>query len=167
VTVQWQIRPLEQADSREYRARRLEALRAHPEAFGKAFEEELAEAASPPVPDPPGITLGGFIDGRLAGSATMIVSPRIKQRHKGHVVAVYVTPECRRMGLARVLLDALIGHARACGLITLTLAVTAGNDAARRLYLGAGFRPYGVEPSSLRVGDALLDEELMVLALSG
>jgi ribosomal protein S18 acetylase RimI-like enzyme len=47
----------------------------------------------------------------------------------------------------------------------LTLSVTVGNTAARRLYIRAGFTVYGVEPLSLRVGADLLDEELMVLRL--
>jgi ribosomal protein S18 acetylase RimI-like enzyme len=114
----------------------------------------------------PNVTLGGFIDGTLAGSIGLIVSPRLKQRHKGHVVAVYVVPSWRRTGLARALLDRLIAEARGSGLIQLTLSVTLGNEAARRLYIAAGFSVCGVEPLSLRVGSDLLDEELMVLRLA-
>ncbi len=95
-----------------------------------------------------------------------MVSWRIKQRHKGHLSAVYVVPEWRGTGLARALLDAAIGQARAANLSTITLTVTAGNEAARRLYLRAGFRSYGVEPRGLRIGTDLLDEELMVLLLA-
>ena len=114
----------------------------------------------------PNVTLGGFIDGTLAGSIGLIVSPRLKQRHKGHVVAVYVVASWRRTGLARALLDRLIAEARGSGLIQLTLSVTLGNEAARRLYIAAGFSVCGVEPLSLRVGSDLLDEELMVLRLA-
>ena len=102
---------------------------------------------------------------RLVGTACLAVSRLIKQRHKGHVLAVYVTPEWRGTGLSRGLLNDLVGHARATGLITLTLSVTVGNEPARNLYLRAGFRIYGVEPRSLRIGTVLLDEELMALAL--
>src|SRR4051812_15819907 len=113
----------------------------------------------------PSLTLGGFAQHQMVGTAGMVVSPRIKQRHKGHIVGVYVTPAWRGTGLARALTGGLIAHARALGLAVLTLSVTAGNEAARRLYLAAGFTVYGIEPRSLKIGEALLDEELMALLL--
>ncbi|WP_428491363.1 N-acetyltransferase family protein [Rhodopila sp.] len=144
---------------------RLEALRRHPSAFGVAFEEEQADDPGRLIGEPPSVTLGGFGGGVLVGSASMVVSQRVKQRHKGHVVAFYVAPAWRRAGLARALLDALVEQARAQGLVLLTLSVTLGNAAARGLYSGAGFSAYGVEPMSLRVGDEFVDAELMALRL--
>lgn len=114
---------------------------------------------------PPGVTLGGFIGQRLVGMAALSVSPRVKQRHKGHLSAIYVAPDGRGTGLARDLLDTVIEHARRAGLLSLTLSVTVGNAAAHQLYARAGFRTYGTEPGSLRVDGALLDEEMMVLDL--
>ncbi|MDR3533274.1 MAG: GNAT family N-acetyltransferase [Rhodopila sp.] len=149
-----------------YRPLRLAALRDHPAAFGSSFEEEQDSHMSWLIGDPPNITLGGFAEGALIGTAGLVVSPRIKQRHKGHIVGVYVAPRWRRTGLARALMDRLIAAARSNGLIVLTLSVTVGNEAARQLYLKAGFTVYGVEPCSLRVGTDLLDEELMALRVS-
>lgn len=113
----------------------------------------------------PNVTLGGFVQGALVGTAGLVVSPKLKQRHKGHVVGVYVAPHWRQKGLARALLDHLIHEAHTSGLILLTLSVTAGNTAARLLYLRAGFKVYGVEPLSLRIEADFLDEELMALRL--
>lgn len=161
---------------------RLRALRGHPEAFGASYEEELGDpdGMARLIAEPPGAMLGGFvprgpvpggavpsgaIPGGLAGTIGLTVSPRAKLRHKGHVSAVYVAPEWRGTGLARALLDQTILHARAAGLLGLTLSVTVGNEAARRLYLRAGFRTCGVEPGSLRIGGGLFDEELMVMRL--
>lgn len=93
------------------------------------------------------------------------MSPKLKQRHKGHVVGVYVVPYWRRTGLARALVDRLITEACANGLLSLTLSVTVGNDAARQLYRNAGFVPYGTEPGGLMIGSKLVDEELMALTL--
>jgi ribosomal protein S18 acetylase RimI-like enzyme len=76
---------------------------------------------------------------------------------------VYVAASWRRSGLGRALLERLIQEARADGLVLLTLSVTVGNADARRLYLRAGFAVYGVEPLSLYVDGAFLDEELMAL----
>jgi ribosomal protein S18 acetylase RimI-like enzyme len=165
----WRIRRLTQSDLPDYRPLRLTALRDHPEAFGSSFEEEQCDTPethmSRLIARPPGATLGAFVTERLVGTACVMVSPRIKQRHKGHVLAVYVAPEWRGTGLARGLLDDVIGHAREAGLLALTLSVTIGNEPARRLYLRAGFRTYGIEPRSLRIGGELHDEELMALAL--
>ncbi|MFL5286157.1 MAG: GNAT family N-acetyltransferase [Rhodopila sp.] len=161
----WLIRPLRQEDLPLYRPLRMQALRDHPEAFGAAYEDEGTTDMSRMIGQRPGATFGGFAQHQLVGTAGLVVSPRIKQRHKGHIVGIYVAPAWRGTGLARALTGALIAHARAQGLAVLTLAVTVGNEAARRLYLGAGFTVYGVEPRSLRIGDALLDEELMALLL--
>ena len=156
---------LRQDDLALFRPLRLEALRRHPSAFGVAFEEERDGNLGRLIGAGQAVTLGGFVGGALVGSAGMVVPERVKQRHKGHVVGVYVDPAWRRAGLARALLDGLIEQARARGLVLLTLSVTVGNAAARGLYSGAGFLVYGVEPISLRVGDDFLDEELMALRL--
>jgi hypothetical protein len=37
------------------------------------------------IGDPPNVTLGGFVDGALVGTAALVVAPKLKQRHKSHV----------------------------------------------------------------------------------
>lgn len=162
----WLIRPLTQDDLPLYRPVRLEALRLHPEAFAASFEEEQDNDQSRMIGDHPSLTLGGFVQDRLVATAGYVVSPRIKQRHRGHVVAVYVAVQARGSGLAPALLNRLIQEARATGLLVLTLSVTVGNIAARQLYLRAGFTVYGTEPAGLRIGTQLFDEELMALRLN-
>jgi ribosomal protein S18 acetylase RimI-like enzyme len=161
----WMIRALNQDDLPLYRPLRLEALRAHPDAFGSSLEEERDSDLSHLIGDRPNLTLGGFVDDGLVGTAGLFVSPKVKQRHKGHVFGVYVNPAWRRTGLAVALLDRLISEARANELVVLTLSVTIGNEAARRLYLRAGFFSYGTEPAGRMIGSELLDEELMALRL--
>jgi ribosomal protein S18 acetylase RimI-like enzyme len=53
--------------------------------------------------------------------------------------------------VGRALLEALVAHARKEGLQHLVLTVTEGNEHAQRLYEGAGFRSFGVEPDAIRV----------------
>jgi len=172
------IRRLTQDDLPIFRPVRLAALRDHPEAFGSSFEEEQGsldgeegkadgqgDAMSRLIAEPPGVTLGGFTDGRLVATGCMTVSVRIKQRHKGHLSAVYVSPGFRGTGLAQGIQNGLIEQARAAGLSFLTLSVTVGNHSARALYQSAGFQAYGIEPRSLRIGSELFDEELMLLRL--
>jgi ribosomal protein S18 acetylase RimI-like enzyme len=161
----WLIRRLGQGDLPLYTALRLRALCDHPAAFGSSYEEEASGDLARMIGDPPSATLGAFVGGEMAGTAAVVVSPRIKQRHKGQIVAVYLAPAFRRTGLARALMDALVMEARSQDLVVLTLSVTVGNETARRLYLSAGFTTYGVEPAGLRIGDDFLDDELMALRL--
>lgn len=151
-----------------YRSIRLDALARHPDVFGSSYEEEarLADAEFLRMMNtPPGFTLGGFADAALVGIAGLYVSSRKKQRHKGSVVGVYVLPDHRRHGLAGRMLAELIAEARRAALRVIELAVTVGNDPARRLYGRLGFQTYGIERLALEVGQDYLDEELMALVL--
>jgi len=62
-------------------------------------------------------------------------------------------------------MQAIIAAGQQADLALLHLAVTRGNEAARRLYLGLGFQIYGVERRALRVDGVWYDEELMMLDL--
>ena len=162
-----EIRRLTAADAGVYRPVRLDALRLHPTAFTAAYEDEMT---LPPEEwarrlDPPGVVFGAFTDGKLVGITGLRREGRAKWRHKAVLVSVYVDAGNRRGGLARALAEAAIEHARAAGLLLLTLNVTVGNAGARRLYESLGFRSYGIERRSLRVGDAFYDDEMMALDL--
>ncbi len=151
-----------------YRAVRLDALLRHPEVFGSSYDEEAqlddAEFLRM-ISQPPGCTLGAFAGDELVGIAGLLVPVRQKQRHKGIIVGVYVVAEHRRFGLARRLVEALIAEARLASLRVVELAVTVGNQPARRLYYRLGFRTYGIERFALAINDSYLDEELMALVL--
>ena len=73
-----------------------------------------------------------------------------------HITLVAVDPRCRRRGLGRRVLEALLDQARAAGAQHATLEVAAPNDAARALYGGAGFREAGVRRGYYRNGDDAL-----------
>jgi GNAT superfamily N-acetyltransferase len=140
-------------------------LRDHPEAFGSSVEEEQDSDLAYMIGVPPNVTLGGFVDGALVGTVAMIVSPKVKQRHKGLIVGVYVAPPWRGSGLAAGLVDRLIANARDNGLATLALSVSLGNHPARRLYMKAGFIPYGIEPCGMMIGSQRIDVEHMTRLL--
>ena len=79
---------------------------------------------------------------------------------------MYVAPEARGRHVGRALLDEIVRRARTLpGLEEVVLAVTVGNEPARRLYLAAGFVPYCVEPRFLKIGEQYWDIEWMALRL--
>jgi ribosomal protein S18 acetylase RimI-like enzyme len=59
------------------------------------------------------------------------------------VISVWVLPEQRRQGVARVLIAAAIEFAVGAGLSPVQIWVAEGNTAARRLYEALGFRVTG------------------------
>ena len=59
------------------------------------------------------------------------------------VECVATRPEARRMGIARVAMEAAIAEARALGATSVALGMAATNTAARALYTGLGFVEVG------------------------
>jgi ribosomal protein S18 acetylase RimI-like enzyme len=56
-----------------------------------------------------------------------------------HLISMWVAPDARGAGIARLLTEAVVGWARERKATRLELEVAAGNDAAMRAYLRAGF----------------------------
>lgn len=157
------IRRLMADDAAPFKAIRLEALRINPEVMGSTFELENGldlswfagrlENAH---------VLGAFRDGELAGTAGFVVQQGPKMAHKGRMFGMYVRPGSRNLGLARLLLNALLNVA--CKQVELIqLSVVSDNEAARRLYESAGFVQFGIEPKALKYGDRYYDEVHMAL----
>ena len=127
---------------------RLRALAEAPYAFGQslteaeartdAYWESLARGR-----DGPGgwITLVADELSHAAGLAFGIASE--DEPPTGRVAGMWVDPESRGSGVGRVLLEAVIGWARARSLARLELWVTEGNAAAIGLYERAGFYDTG------------------------
>ena len=164
-----QIRLLAPSDAAAYRALRLRALREHPEAFTSSYEEDVVhplQAAQARLGSPGQSFWGAFRGRELYGMVGVERETRAKNRHKAKVAGMYVAPELAGQGVGRQLLDALIAHCRREGLVSLVLTVTEGNEQARRLYEGVGFRVFGVEPLAIRIGDRYLSKIHMVLDLS-
>jgi GNAT superfamily N-acetyltransferase len=168
---QLSIRRLAAHDAPDYQPLRLRALREHPEAFGSSLEDEQPlplEQVARRLDDTSGnsVSFGTWIDTQLVGIANLFRASRLKTRHKAMLGGMYVTPEARGNRIGKALLEHTLSHARMLdGLEDVTLAVTVGNSSARRLYLGAGFVPYGVEPRYIKLGDQYFDIEWMILSL--
>lgn len=162
------IRRLAVPDVSAYRALRLRALREHPEAFTSSYEEDAAQplqVTEARLASSSFAAWGAFEGDALLGMIGLERERRSKNRHKGTVVGMYVAPEALGLGLGRELLAALVAHARETGLQSLVLTVTEGNAPAQRLYEGAGFRSFGVEPDAIRVGGQSFGKNHMQLDL--
>ena len=163
------IRPLGAADGDIYRTIRLRALRAHPEAFTSAYEDEVkrdAEAFGAMLATDRRRTVGAFRDGELVGVATLVGETGYKRRHRGSIVAVYVSPEARGAGLSRQMIAELIAVARSWSLTILELSVQAKNEPAQRVYRSLGFVPFGLKHWSVLIDGVYWDEALMELVLA-
>ncbi|KFG68945.1 GNAT family N-acetyltransferase [Microvirga sp. BSC39] len=161
------IRILEPADAEAFRNLRLEALTVAPEAFGASYEEDVSiplETMRARLSASPNAVFGAFADRALVGMAGFAVHDRMKARHKGVLWGVYVKAEWRGHQVGKRLVRSMIDHASR-HVIMLEATVGLANDGARRTYHGLGFKPYGIQPKALRVGDTFYDEELLYLDL--
>ena len=157
------IRLLTPADAALYRAIRLEALRAHPEAFTSTLEREQEKPLAwfeerLTTSD----VFGAFIAGDLAGTAGFRREEGAKTEHKAVLWGMYVRPQARKSGTGRLLVDAVAAHA-AKRVEQLQLVVVSENHAALRLYAAAGFVEYGRGVKALKQGGRYYDEILMVM----
>ena len=165
LTPDCEIRPLRVGDAAAWRELRLQALKEEPMSFAASYEESLARDPKwftevIPGEDDPSAIFGLFVGGGLEGVAGFVVQAGAKHRHKGLLWSVYVRPAWRGLGLAKALIERVIERARA-HVSLLQVSVAAPNAAARKVYLGLGFVPYGLEVAGLRVDGVDIDEELM------
>jgi ribosomal protein S18 acetylase RimI-like enzyme len=163
------VRRLTADDAPAYRALRLRSFRDHPEAFTTSAEEleaqPLADSATR-LADPRLKFWGAFEGSALCGSIGLELDGRVKNRHKGKVVGMYVPAEGAGRGIGRALLETLVADARASGLELVVLSVTEGNSRAAKLYERCGFRSFGIEPRAIKVAGRAYAKNHMVLELT-
>lgn len=164
------VRMLGPADAPAFQRLRLHALREDPIAFASSYEDErdtpLAIVATRLAPSDDRAIVGAFHGEELVGLAAWHREEMRKMHHKGFVWGVFVRKEQRRAGIARRLLQEVVGLAReAPGIVLLNLTVYADNLPAIALYESLGFVAYGREPAALCVNGMLHDDVHMTLRL--
>src|SRR5580704_14355688 len=166
-----EVRRLIEQDAEALWNLRLLAVESEPSAFGEAPEEHRQQSVEQVALRlrsgvDYGLIFGAFEGAALVGMAGLHRVQRIKRYHKAVIWGMFVTGQCRGRGVGKLLIEAAIREAKTMpGLRSVSLSVITTNQAARRLYLSAGFRVYGVEPQSLKVGDEYFDEEHLILEL--
>jgi ribosomal protein S18 acetylase RimI-like enzyme len=152
------IRALSPSDAPAYRALLLRGYELAPDAFTTAANERVGEPIEwwhKRISDPSGLSqaFGAFHDAALIGGVAIEYSAKVKLRHKGHIIGMYVSEDHRRSGAGRALLQAVVDDAESrAELKVLTLTVTEGNSGALRLYESVGFEVFGVEKMAIFTG---------------
>jgi ribosomal protein S18 acetylase RimI-like enzyme len=160
-----EIRRIISADADLYRDIRLEALQAAPEAFGSTYELERTYTVEQ-FADLLGRSdvFGAFRGTDLLGMAGYRTQVGPKREHKGFLWGMYVRAAARGVGVGKLLVEAVLRHAR--GRVELVqLSVVSDNETAQRLYRACGFVEYGHEVHALKQNGRHYDEKLMAVAL--
>ncbi|MFD1177998.1 GNAT family N-acetyltransferase [Paenibacillus puldeungensis] len=167
-----QIKKIQPEHVEPFWALRLEALRTNPEAFGNSYEDSAqmpqSEVLKMIKAEENHFVLGAFtVEEQLIGIVGFRRGQGIKIKHKGMIWGVYVSPEHRGCGIARLLLQEVLKKAGNMeGLKQINLSVVTINTAAVELYKKLGFRPYGIEKNAIEYNGQGYDEEYMTYYLS-
>ncbi|RIX85214.1 N-acetyltransferase [Acidovorax cavernicola] len=144
----------------------LDAYANHPEAFTSTVEERTAlppdwwVARLQTGSDTAEVVYGAFdAAGTLVGAAGIGREARQRARHKATLFGMTVAASARRAGVGRLLVLALLAHARALdGVRLVQLTVTEGNRPAQALYARCGFQVFGTEPKAMLLDGVFLSK---------
>lgn len=163
------IRSLLPTDAAAYTELRREMLLDSPWAFSSSPQDDVAvDPASLARLGEVGMAIIGAIDeqGRLVGSAGVMLRRQRKMSHRAMIWGVYVTPRARGTGAGRAVVRRAMETARNWpGVTSVSLSASAKAVVAVAMYKSLGFVPWGVEPGCLMIDGKAIDEIHMVAPL--
>jgi RimJ/RimL family protein N-acetyltransferase len=153
----------------QYRALRLKCLQLFPDLNGSTFEEESRQTQliyekyiSEQTTGKP--MFGAFIGEELVGITGFNQEERLKTRHKGEVVQMFVNPEFKGQKIGEHLLNYLIQWCFNQPYIEqLKLTVLLHNARAIHLYEKMGFERYLIDSQYFKSEDTYYDQLFMKL----
>lgn len=164
-----EIRSLLPADAAAYTQLRREMLLDSPWAFGSSPQDDVAvDPASLARLGQVGMVIIGAIDdqGRLVGSAGVMLRRQRKMAHRAMIWGVYVAPGARRGGTGKAIVRQAMDTARTWpGVTSVSLSASVKSVVAVAMYKSLGFVPWGVEPGCLMIDGKAMDEIHMVAPL--
>jgi GNAT superfamily N-acetyltransferase len=89
------------------------------------------------------VMLAARLDGRLVGTASLLLCAMANGRHRAEVAKVMVHPDARRRGIAALLMRGIEAAARRHGRSLLLLDTNTGSP-AEHLYRGLGYAPLAI-----------------------
>ena len=145
-----EIRRIRPGEGRLYRFLRLEALKDAPGAFLTTYEEALAKGDEQWEAQANGAAAGedrasllALVDNEAVGLASVYrrtgALAATGAAVEAELLQVWLAPAFRGTGLARELVLTCVRWSAEVGIRRLVAEVKAGNDHARRFYLGLGF----------------------------
>lgn len=112
--------------------------------------------------DEQALMLGGFVNGELAATASILpISNRDRMRHRGGV-GMSVKKAYWGQGIGRTIFETLLEEAKRAGLEQAELEVVSENGRALKLYESCGFVPYGVRKKGIKLRDGRYFDEILM-----
>lgn len=166
------IRQLDASDAEAFSELRRSVTADNPVPMGLTLDEELSrplqgfrDQLSAPSPN---AAFGAFVDGALRGCAAVAWTSKFpSSMHKAMLWGTFVEPSYRGQGIARLLVEKAITHARHNSVRRINLTVFVPNVPAVALYESLGFVSYGKEPEAVFLGGRYYDGRQMTLVLEG
>lgn len=125
--------------------------------FGQAQAEGFFARIADAVGRGERLLFAGFVDGKLLGTAQLVLDVPPNQPHRGEIAKMLVHRSARGLGLGKALLTATEAEARRLGRKLLVLDTMRGT-VAEKMYSSAGYVKFGVVPDYAAFPDGTLGD---------
>ena len=153
-----QIISLEANQWQEYKKLRTEMISADYNPFGWSIEEISILSDEQWQNISQGHKRYATIDNQIIGMIQLSIDTKIKTRHIASIGSVYVQPQYRGRGIAKLLLEDIQNYAKTQGVEILSLTVAKDYVSAVNAYQKFGFIKVGDLPKSLKYKNVYYDE---------